>query len=193
MEQEHKRRVRYKGTHPRNYKEKYKELNPEKYKDDVELGTLSIGNNKYKRSGDEMRRLVAELYYKKGVEKWGSRYDIVLGGGFVSIRSPGYLAKGEVTYSMVQTLFPFDNQLVLCTVKGSDLLNKFINTSNSNYFVFCKEGLEGNVRTDGTYYIVTDTYTSQYAPNNLREVEIYSESIFARDIVADYIAAGGLS
>ena len=36
MEQEHKRRVRYKGTHPRNYREKYKELNPEKYQDDVE-------------------------------------------------------------------------------------------------------------------------------------------------------------
>lgn len=36
MEQEHKRRVRYKGTHPRNYREKYKELNPEKYRDDVE-------------------------------------------------------------------------------------------------------------------------------------------------------------
>ena len=35
MEQEHKRRVRYKGTHPRSYKEKYKELNPEKYQDDV--------------------------------------------------------------------------------------------------------------------------------------------------------------
>ena len=36
MEQEHKRRVRYKGTHPRSYREKYKELNPEKYQDDVE-------------------------------------------------------------------------------------------------------------------------------------------------------------
>lgn len=36
MEQDHKRRVRYKGTHPRNYREKYKELNPEKYRDDVE-------------------------------------------------------------------------------------------------------------------------------------------------------------
>ena len=36
MEQEHKRRVRYKGTHPRNYREKYKELNPEKYQNDVE-------------------------------------------------------------------------------------------------------------------------------------------------------------
>lgn len=35
-EQQHKRRVRYKGTHPRNYKEKYKELQPEKYKDTVE-------------------------------------------------------------------------------------------------------------------------------------------------------------
>lgn len=33
---EHKRRVRYKGTHPRNYKEKYKEHQPEKYSDTVE-------------------------------------------------------------------------------------------------------------------------------------------------------------
>lgn len=32
---EHKRRVRYKGTHPRNFKEKYKELQPEKYSSDV--------------------------------------------------------------------------------------------------------------------------------------------------------------
>lgn len=32
----HKRRVRYKGTHPRNYHEKYKELQPEKYADTVE-------------------------------------------------------------------------------------------------------------------------------------------------------------
>jgi len=36
MEQEHKRRVRYKGTHPRSFREKYKELNPEKYQADVE-------------------------------------------------------------------------------------------------------------------------------------------------------------
>ena len=37
MEQQtHKRRVHYKGTHPRTYQEKYKELNPEKYKDTIE-------------------------------------------------------------------------------------------------------------------------------------------------------------
>lgn len=32
----HKRRKRYSGTHPRNYKEKYKEHNPEKYADTIE-------------------------------------------------------------------------------------------------------------------------------------------------------------
>ena len=36
QEKQHKRRVRYKGTHPRSYKEKYKELNPEKYPETVE-------------------------------------------------------------------------------------------------------------------------------------------------------------
>ncbi len=36
MEQQHKRRQRYKGTHPRRFEEKYKELNPEKYQGDVE-------------------------------------------------------------------------------------------------------------------------------------------------------------
>ncbi|NLZ80386.1 MAG: 16S rRNA (cytosine(1402)-N(4))-methyltransferase RsmH [Clostridiales bacterium] len=34
--QPHKRRVRYKGTHPKTFKEKYKELQPEKYADTVE-------------------------------------------------------------------------------------------------------------------------------------------------------------
>lgn len=35
QEQKHQRRVRYKGTHPKNYKEKYKEHQPEKYADTV--------------------------------------------------------------------------------------------------------------------------------------------------------------
>ncbi len=36
MEQEHKRRVRYSGTHPKQFSEKYKELNPEKYAGEIE-------------------------------------------------------------------------------------------------------------------------------------------------------------
>jgi len=35
QEQKHERRIRYKGTHPKTFKEKYKELQPEKYADDV--------------------------------------------------------------------------------------------------------------------------------------------------------------
>lgn len=35
-QEQHKRRIRYKGTHPRNYKEKYKELQPEKYAEIIE-------------------------------------------------------------------------------------------------------------------------------------------------------------
>jgi 16S rRNA (cytosine1402-N4)-methyltransferase len=35
-EQKPKRRVRYTGTHPKTFKEKYKELNPEQYKEDIE-------------------------------------------------------------------------------------------------------------------------------------------------------------
>lgn len=34
--QAHKRRVRYQGTHPRRFEEKYKELQPEKYPDTIE-------------------------------------------------------------------------------------------------------------------------------------------------------------
>ena len=36
LEKKHKRRVRYKGTHPRRFEEKYKELNPEKYGDTIQ-------------------------------------------------------------------------------------------------------------------------------------------------------------
>ena len=35
-EQVHKRRKRYKGTHPKNFSEKYKELNPELYPETIE-------------------------------------------------------------------------------------------------------------------------------------------------------------
>lgn len=46
-EQPHKRRVRYKGTHPKQYHEKYKELQPEKYPETVakviQKGSTPVG------------------------------------------------------------------------------------------------------------------------------------------------------
>ena len=42
-QEQHKRRVRYRGTHPKRYEEKYKELQPEKYAETVEK-ILQKGN-----------------------------------------------------------------------------------------------------------------------------------------------------
>ena len=47
QEQKHQRRQRYKGTHPKKYEEKYKELQPEKYPDTVakviQKGSTPVG------------------------------------------------------------------------------------------------------------------------------------------------------
>ena len=146
------------------------------------------------RSGDYLRQLVADLYAKVAEEAF-SDYDVVLGGGFLSVRSPYNLAAGEVTYARLQMLMPFDNTLVLCSVKGSDLKSKFINTSNDNYFIsYTAYGasLNGRIDNNATYYIVVDTYTSTYAPNRLTEVARYTEGVYARDLLADYVRGGGL-
>ena len=50
-----------------------------------------------------------------------------------------------------------------------------------------------NIDFNKTYYIITDTYTSTYAYNNLTEVARYGTGIYARDLFADFIKAGGLS
>ena len=166
----------------------------EKYRDQISAGDAVLGYNDSYRSGDYLRQLVADLYAKVGEEAF-SDYDVVLGGGFLSVRSPYNLVAGEVTYSQLQMIMPFDNTLVLCSVKGSDLKKRFINTSNENYFIgYTAYGrsLGGQIDNNATYYIVVDTYTSTYAPNNLTEIARYKEEVYARDLLADYIRGGGL-
>ena len=89
---------------------------------------------------------------------------------------------------MLQSIFPFDNELVLCSIRGSDLLNRFMNTDNSNYYI--RRSSNAPIDPSATYYIVVDTYTSTYAPNRLTEIERYDPNIFARDLLAAYIAEG---
>lgn len=167
----------------------------EEYAEELSPSFEVLGTIDTSRPGDTMRQLVADLYYMEGLLRW-SEYDIVLGGGFISIRDPGYLKRGAITYAQLQGLFPFDNELVLCTVKGKDLRDKFFETDNRNYFICCGdygEEVRENLDPDATYYIVVDTYTSTYAPNNLTEVERYGEPIYARDLIARYIQSGGMS
>ena len=163
----------------------------EKYADQISKAGQVLGYNTAYRDRDAMRQLAADMYYQAGLAEWGDEYDIVLGGGFMSIRAPGYLTAGEVTYGDLQALFPFDNDLVLCSIQGRDLINKFLKTSNDNYFI--SHGDYGTIDYNETYYIVVDTYSAYYAPNRLTVVEEYEKGIYARDLLADFIEAGGLS
>ena len=166
-----------------------------KYEDQVSIGATVLGHNAASRDSYTLRSLVAKLYYEFGVSRWGEQYNIVLGGGYLTTRSPGYLPAGEVTYSQLQSVFPFDNRLVLCSIKGRDLSSKFFNTNNGNYFIHYGDygaSIKNNIDPNATYYVIVDSYTSSYAPNRLTVVEEYAVDYFARDLLADYIKTGGL-
>lgn len=164
----------------------------EKYSQQIEPANRVVGSTSFYRSSDYLRQKVADLYYETGLACWGEAYDIILGGGFISVRSPYTLQAGEVTYGQLQNIFPFDNDLVLCSIKGSDLLNKFINTSNSNYYISGDQVQMNSIDPNATYYVVVDTYTSSYVPNRLTVVEEYEKGIYARDLLAVFIENGGM-
>ena len=78
MEQQtHKRRVRYKGTHPRTYQEKYKELNPEKYKDTIEH-VIQKGNTP---AGMHISIMVKEILDFLNIQPGETGFDATLGYG----------------------------------------------------------------------------------------------------------------
>lgn len=166
-----------------------------KHEDQLSDSSRTLGTNVKYRGKDELRQIMSELYLKTGLEAFGEDYDIVLGGGFFSVRSPGYLSAGQVTLSQIQMIFPFENTLVLCSIKGSDLLRKFINTTNTNYFMSYSDygnSVKNNINPNQTYYVIVDTYTSTYAPNKLTEIKRYTEGVYSYHLLADYVEAGGL-
>ena len=77
METEHKRRVRYKGTHPRSYQEKYKELDPEKYQDEVE----KIIRSGRTPAGTHIPIMVEEILAVLEIRPGQVGYDATLGYG----------------------------------------------------------------------------------------------------------------
>ncbi len=167
-----------------------------KYAQQIAPASKILGTNGQYRSKGDICQLVANLYCAKGGEKWGAEYDIVLGGGYISCRSPGYLPKGEVSYSQLQSLLPFDNRIMLCSIRGVDLIEKFLETDNAAYYIKTTDygkSIRYSIDPDATYYVVTDSYSAHYAYNRMTVIDTYSEDTFARDLVADYIRSGGLS
>lgn len=160
-----------------------------KYADEIGDINAVIANIPERLDGDELRQLCADLYYEAALERWGEKYDIVLGGGYFSVRSPRVLDAGDVTYADLQMLFPFDNRLVLCECKGIDLNNNFFETENGNYFITYGEygeEVRNHLAPNAVYYLVTDSYSSSYKPNNLTEIEFYDDDVFARDLLKKY-------
>jgi len=168
----------------------------EQYADEVAYAYEVLGSNRVKRTSSTIKQKVAELYCQTGVERWGEKYNIVLGGGFLSTRSPHDLAAGQVTYGKLLDILPFDNRLVLCKITGANLKSKFINTSNQNYVIsFSDYGdqIKNSIQNNTYYYVLVDTYTAYYSSNNLTIVEFYDDNVYARDLLAKYIQEGNWS
>ncbi len=161
-----------------------------KYADQIAKATEVLGQNEILRKSTDILNTCAKLYYEAGVKKWGNEYDIVCAGGYMNTRSPYEIAAGEVKYGDLISVLPFDNPLVLCKIRGSDLQARFITQQSKYYNYFSDSFDKSGVVSDKIYYVVVDTYSSQYAPNNLTEVEVYDENIFARDLLAEHIKGG---
>ncbi len=167
----------------------------EKYADIINMAYSPLGTVSAYYDDSEVEAKIAELYLEVGLEKWSAEYDIVLGGGFLRTRSPYNLSRGEVTYADILSLLPFDNNIVLCSVSGYHLKNKFINTTNTDYYnAYSQFGEEilNSISDSSVYYIVVDTYTALYAPNNLTIVEYFDYSTYARDLLAEAVRNGEL-
>ncbi len=154
-----------------------------------------LGQNKTSPSSDRICHIVAELYCALGESVWGQEYNIFLGGGFLQLRSPYSIPTGEVIYADLQMILPFDNRLLLCSISGADLERRFLQSNNSIYYISLGDyGAQNSTSIDpnATYYVVVDSYTAQYAPNRLTVVKEYTDGVYARDLLADFIRKGGL-
>ena len=153
--------------------------------------TTVLGTNKSIKYAGTICEQVAELYFNKGVEIWGDEYDIVLGGGYLKTRNPYDLAAGDVTYADLFSLLPFDNEIVLGKINGYYLRERFISYT-ANYHCF-SDLVAPEIVVNQDYYIIVDSYTSTYAPNHITEVARLGSGTYARDLLAEFISAGGWS
>ena len=167
----------------------------DKYGDIIDKAYEKLGSVSNTYDSDSLADLMAELYLECGIERWGNEYDIVLAGGYIKPRAPYDLYAGNHTYADIISLFPFNNRIVLCSISGEKLLERFIDPYSSDYHCAMSEygnTIKNTVNPEGTYYIVVDTYSSLYTPNGLTVVKYLDDTTFARDLLSKHIADGRL-
>ena len=80
---------------------------------------------------------------------------------------------------------------MLCGIRGSELDRLFIKVENKNFFIALAD--DRIIEPDSMYFIVIDAYTYGLISDNVTLVERYGAGVYARDLLADYIAAGRLA
>ena len=151
--------------------------------------TTVLGRNSSKKRSDDICDQVAQLYYNKGIEVWGSQYDIVLGGGYLKTRSPYDVAAGDVTYADLFSILPFDNEIVLGIISGKYLKSQFLG-GRDNYHVYTSL-TASQISDNQQYYIIVDSYSSTYYYNHIKEVARLGSGTYARDLLAEFVKSGG--
>ena len=164
-----------------------------------------VGYNSSQRNSTYLKQLISELYLQAGISEWGNKYNIVLSGGYISCRSPYILPEGDVTLSQIYNLFPFDNDLVICSGAGSFINKCYVKTTNANYFTTYNTSLgyssSYSFSSSQIYYFVCDTYGSDYyiygngynSSYKFNELEKSITGKYARDLLIDYITNGNLA
>jgi len=158
----------------------------------------SLGKNTKLRSQNELGQIAANLYKDYGTKIWGNEYEIFGSLAYVKTRSPYNMAIGDVTYSNLFTLFPFDDNFEIIRVKGRVIQNYFMTSTASSYYDFISYteygmSVKNNIDPYKDYYCISDNYTSQYDLFQAVTLEIDYSEVYLRDLFADYIKAGGLS
>lgn len=160
-----------------------------------------VGRTSSNKNSATILQTIADCMLDLGVNEWGNSYDIVLAGGYLSIRYPYNLSSGNVTMEQIYNLLPFDNDIVLCSATGKFLKNYYINSTNKNYYISYNSGYSSStsLNNNSIYYFITDTYGSDYyiygkgynSTNKFQEVLHSISNKYARDLLADFIRNGG--
>ena len=123
----HKRRVRYKGTHPRTYAEKYKEHNPEKYRDTIEK-VISKGSTP---AGMHISIMVNEILDFLQIKPGQKGLDATLGyGGHTSHMLKKLEGKGHVFGLDID---PIEIEKTTARLKEQGFGEEVLTTINTNF------------------------------------------------------------
>ena len=95
----------------------------QKYSEQLEEANRVVGYTDKYRGSNEICDTVAQLYYELGEKTWGDKYDIVLGGAFLSTRDPYDLFAGDITYGDIIAVHPYGNTLCMVEATGQEILD----------------------------------------------------------------------